>query len=284
LGSTLHRPRIKAVFECYFDDSGQESATSNPIVVMAGYLAVDPVWDQFSKLWAHLLIKHDLPHIHMKEMGSVARTKGWDRTKIAAVLLDFVGLIKWAPGLIGFGVAVDADAWRALPKERRNRFGNAQTFCCTRILRRIVDRLDITGGTSPPLVAVYFDQDFEYAKRRLPIFEEVKKRSESLRRILVNVSFANSDFYYPLQAADMLVWATRRILMTRLGVKQSDLWDDLLSKFPIGELEYAAGEFWDKATIENNLPNLEQEILKTRQAFFEGDSILQPPSSEEQSA
>jgi Protein of unknown function (DUF3800) len=237
--------RMVAVFECYFDDSGQESDRNNQLVVMAGYLAVDTVWRQFSELWGHLLAKHDLPHVHMKEMAGFAKSREWDPAKTAAVLSEFVGLIKWAPGLIGFGVAVDADAWRNLPDLRRNRFGSAQVFCCSRIIRRITDRLQITGGLTPPLIAIHFDQDFQFAGSRINLLEAVKKRTEYLRRVLTSVAFSNSDFYYPLQAADMLAWATRRNLMRLVGEKPDAQWDQFLSEFPVGEFEYAAGEYWD---------------------------------------
>jgi hypothetical protein len=98
-----------------------------------------PPWGRFQNLWGHLLIKHGLPDVHMKVILKLAKQKSWDIPKLNEVLQEFILSIKSAPGLIGFGVAVDADEWRKLKPERKHRFGDAQEFCCSRIVRRITD-------------------------------------------------------------------------------------------------------------------------------------------------
>src|SRR6185312_7221924 len=128
-----------------------ESDHTHRFVVLAGYMAGEGLpWNQFYQAWRHLLIKHGLPHIHMKDILQIAQARGWDIPKLNTVLREFIAAIQSA-NLIGFGVAVDANEWRALSKERRKRFGDAQEFCCTRILRRIVDRLTEAGFPDDPL-------------------------------------------------------------------------------------------------------------------------------------
>jgi hypothetical protein len=78
------------VVHCYFDDSGKESEPTNRFVVIAGYLAVDIVWDRLEHVWSHLLIKHGLSHVHMKDILGVAKAKGWDIPKLNSVLADFI--------------------------------------------------------------------------------------------------------------------------------------------------------------------------------------------------
>jgi len=68
--------RVKAVFQCFFDDSGKESEPTNPIVVMAGYIAVDEIWQRFQNLWGHLLLKHELPDVHMKAILQIPTHSG----------------------------------------------------------------------------------------------------------------------------------------------------------------------------------------------------------------
>jgi hypothetical protein len=136
-------PRIRVVIECFFDDSGKESDPSHRFVVLAGYM-IGGDWGGFYGAWRHLLIRHGIPSIHMKEILGIARNKGWDIPKLNDVLREFIGVIKEAK-LIGFGIAVDAAEWRALSKESRKMFGDAQEFCCSRILRRIMDRLIDAG-------------------------------------------------------------------------------------------------------------------------------------------
>jgi Protein of unknown function (DUF3800) len=245
------------VFHCYFDDSGKESEPTNRFVVIAGYLAVDIVWDRLEHVWSHLLIKHGLSHVHMKDILGVAKAKGWDIPKLNSVLADFIRAIKAAPGLIGFGVAVDADEWRKLSPERRKRFGDAQEFACSRIVRRVRDRL-IEAGHERELLGIFFDQDFEFARRRITLIEELRKRSPDLRNALAQVTFADAELFYPLQAADLLAWETRRHLINRVGGKLNTArWAELMAALPHGEFEYAAGEYWDKALIDSELPKVE---------------------------
>jgi Protein of unknown function (DUF3800) len=244
------------VFQCYFDDSGKESEPSNRFVVIAGYLAVDEVWGRFQNVWGHLLVKYGLPGVHMKEILGIARQKGWDVPKLNEVLQEFIVAIRAAPALIGFGIAVDADEWRNLSPERRRLFGDAQEFACTRIVRRIRDRLN-EAGLHREQMAMFFDQDFEFARRRLTLFEHITKRSRDLRESLTVLSFADARHYYPLQAADLLAWETRRHLINLVGgQRDTTRWTDLMAALPSGVFDYA-GEFWDKALIESELPKAE---------------------------
>jgi hypothetical protein len=244
------------VFQCYLDDSGKESEPNNRFVVIAGYLAVDEVWGRFQSVWGHLLVKYGLPDLHMKAVLKIAKERGRDIPRLNEILREFVLAIRTAPGLIGFGVAVDADEWRKQSPQRKHLFGDAQEFCCSRIVRRIRDRLS-SAGLAHEQMAMFFDQDFEYARRRLTLFEDISKRSSDLRESLVVLSFADARHYYPLQAADLLAWEKRRRLINLIGGKRDTArWDDLMAALPSGEFDYQ-GEYWDKTLIDSELPKVE---------------------------
>jgi hypothetical protein len=171
----LNQPRQRIVLEAYFDDSGKESDHTHRFVVLAGYMAADGwPWNRFYQSWRHLLLRHGLPRIHMKEILNAGRGKGWDIPTLNAVLREFVIAIKESQ-LIGFGVAVDATEWRRLSKDRRKAFGDAQEFCVSRVLRRIMDRCTESGFPDEPL-SITFDRDWEFARRRLTLIEELSKR------------------------------------------------------------------------------------------------------------
>jgi len=101
----------------FFDDSGKESDPSNRIVCAAGYLAAPTLWSGFEELWRHLLIKHGISWLHMKDFLNSKSSEysylNWDWPKKQRVLEDFSGAIKIS-NLIGFGVSVDAGAWQRL--------------------------------------------------------------------------------------------------------------------------------------------------------------------------
>jgi hypothetical protein len=262
----FERSRLRVVIEAYFDDSGKESDHTHRFVVLAGYMAAEGLpWNRFYQAWRHLLLRHGLPHIHMKDILGIAQAKGWDIPKLNEVLREFIAAIKDAQ-LIGFGVAVDANEWRALSKERRKRFGDAQEFCCSRILRRIVDRLN-EAGFPEEQISITFDRDWEFARRRLTLIEEISKRAPQIRRNLAQLSFADSEHFYPLQAADLLAWETRRELAHRIeGERGTARWAELMTALPYGELDYAAGEYWNKEWIDRDLPNIEAEHEAARAA------------------
>jgi hypothetical protein len=244
------------VFQCYFDDSAKESEPTNRFVVMAGYLAVDEVWGRFQNLWGHLLVKHGLPDVHMKAVLKIAKEKAWDIPKLSAILREFVLAIRAAPGLIGFGVAVDANEWRKQSPERKRLFGDAQEFCCSRIVRRVRDRLS-SAGLAHEQMALIFDQDFDFARRRLTLFKHITERYADLRESLAILSFADARHYYPLQAADLLAWETRRHLVNVVdGKRDTARWDDLMAALPSGEFDYE-GEYWDKKLIDSEIPKVE---------------------------
>jgi len=127
----------KLMIHCFFDDSGKESDQGNKFVCIAGYMAVgDSVWSILANGWWHQLVRHGLVWLHMKDfMQSQGEyvSLGWDWPKKKAVLEDFIQVIKSAQ-LIGFGVAIDADAWKLVPKELTRVEGNAQQFCFMRIM------------------------------------------------------------------------------------------------------------------------------------------------------
>jgi hypothetical protein len=259
---------MREVIEVYLDDSGKESDHTHRFVVLAGYMAGEGLpWNRLYQSWRHLLLKHELPHVHMKDILKIARAKGWDIPKLNDVLREFIIAIKEA-NLIGLGVAVDANEWRKLPKERRQQFGDAQEFCCSRILRRVVDRCIAAGFPDEPL-SITFDRDWEFARRRLGLIEEISKRAPHIRQNLAQLSFADAEHFYPLQAADLLAWETRRRLAEIIeGASGTARWAELMTALPYGELEYAAGEYWNKEWIDRDLPKIEAEHEAARAAFL----------------
>lgn len=257
MGRLCFRPGVRVVIETFLDDSGKESDPSHGFVVLAGYMAgAGWVWERFYQNWRHLLLKHGLEDVHLKWIWAEAKQRGWELSKLNEVLLEFIGAIKDA-NLIGLGVAVDANAYRALPKERRQKFGDAQQFCCSRIFRRIIDRLRDAGIPDEP-ISITFDRDWEFARRRLNLIEDLSKWAPGIRENVVQLSFADSRHFYALQAADLLAWHTRRRLADLAdGRNRTPRWAELIAVLPYGEMDYAAQEYWSAEKLESALSEIE---------------------------
>jgi hypothetical protein len=260
----LFKPEYTAVIECFFDDSGKENEPSNRFVCVAGYIAHETFWWQFNAAWKHLLLRHGLPYVHLRVFLNMSDQKHWNRTKRDSVLEEFVSAIK-VHRLIGFGVAVDVEAWKKIPKERRLKFsGSVQEFCVMRILRRIIDRLDESRDPDP--ISVIFDRDFEYARPRLKLLEYVHKHDPRVGPRVASLNFSDSERFFPLQAADLLAWETRRELVTKVlgfGASSRSSWKALFSALPFQELDYE-GELWDDNLFESSFTLIEKQIEEAK--------------------
>lgn len=234
----------------YFDDSGKESDPSNRLVCMAGYLAVDDYWEQFGPQWYHHLLKHGVSCFHMKELiPRQGEFKDLTLEKRDELLLDCVKVIK-ENELIGFGVGVDAEAWRLLPDALTKSSGNAQEFCFLRIIRLIIERLKRVSPNEK--LALIFDCDQEFAARRFKQFSKLRERPE-IREHLASIAFCDPRLYIPLQAADFLAWETRKELIQKaLGFDSTERFKELFVNVPGLRLEYA-GEQWNETALKERV-------------------------------
>ncbi len=247
------------MIRCFFDDSGKESDPSNRFVCMAGYLALgDSYWNIFAQGWNHLLLKHGITWVHMKEMiplqGEYSGL-GWDTTKRDAVLKEFISVIKFSQ-LIGFGVGLDAEAWRTLvPKDVTKREGDAQVFCLTRILRMIVERMK--KSVPRDYAALHFDSDESFVPARFRRFRKVIDRVPDGPQYLGSITFTDPKLYAPLQSADLLAWETRKELMQKTGgFESTDRFKELFRMLPLGDFPDYTSELWTAEELLKQYPAL----------------------------
>jgi hypothetical protein len=249
--------RHKLVIHSFFDDSGKESDLDNRIVCIAGYLAVDHIWNVFSEAWKHLLIHTGISWLHLKdfmqdrdEYASLNLKNDWARKN--AILRDFMMIIK-ASQPIGFGVAVDADAWREIPKEITRRYGSAQEFCFMRIMKMVAKRMKIAAPRD--VVAITFDCDREFTPSRFQRFIGVRDHDHDALQIFQSFTIAEPQVYLPLQGADLLAWQTRKELMRKLGGYDSRPEFEYMFKSLLNLEPQYASEMWTK-------PDIEEQIIK----------------------
>lgn len=247
-------PGAKVVITGFFDDSGKESDPSHRFVVLAGFVSLD--WSPFHQAWHGLLLKHGLPNVHLKEIRGIATEKGWDLPKLNSVLTEFIALMR-EMNLTAFGVGLDMEAWRRVDPTVRKRLGDAQVFCCSRIVRRIMDRIDIIRALKGDAISIVFDRDFEYARRRIGLIADLSKLYPEVHDRVAQISFADSEHFNPLQAADLLAWETRRQLVNKSGGDPStQRWGELIAALPSGQIEFACGEFWTQEWFDQEIPKL----------------------------
>jgi Protein of unknown function (DUF3800) len=247
------------LLEAYFDDSGKESDRHNRVVCIAGYMSPTGFWNDFNQKWEGTLLQHGLTELHMKLWGAIKKEKGWANAKADAVLNDFIDIIRGAK-LWGFGAGVDADQWRALPRNKQKLFGSAQEFVMQRVFRLIID--EIRTHQIAAHLNIVFDQDEGYSKPRLTRFFGVKRIDPLAKRHAAIISFADAKVCYSLQAADLLAYLTRKRLMEREeGTSESTHWLRLMTPAPDLEHTRYKWDGWFGPSIEAELDKAAQEVI-----------------------
>jgi hypothetical protein len=241
---------------CYLDDSGKESNPESRYVAMAGYAAHDSYWDSFQGEWVHMLLKHGIVQVHMRDLipiKGIYEQLGWDIQKRDEVIADFIEVIK-RNHLIGFGVVVDRDAWKThvapLVKNAPKAESNSHHFCFARMMRMLIDRIKRSGIDD--FMAVTFDTDREFAAARFNLFSDIWNTDTEARQYLSSISFADVVKHPQLQAADMLAWESRKELIQKIGGDSTTRWKDLFSALPGKPLDYE-GQLWDEDALKNTL-------------------------------
>jgi len=86
---------------------------------------------------------------------------------------------------------------------------------------------------------------------------------ERAARRFASVTFAHPIYYPGLQAADLLVWETRKELMQQAdGYQSTRRWRAMLKGMPNYHLEYTVGERWDDKIFEAAMPQLIENLSR----------------------
>ena len=133
--------------------------------------------------------------------------------------------------------------------------GTAQQFCLERILSRVIRQMSDAGMDDT--LNLVFDTDPEFGPNRFNLFCALMGHDERAARRLTSITFGHPVYYPGLQAADLLVWETRKELMQkREGYQSTRRWRDMFAQMPNYHLEYIAGERWDDEAFETAIPDL----------------------------
>jgi hypothetical protein len=255
----------------FLDDSGKESQPQNPWVCMAGYLAAYKPLVELNGKWQQLTLRHGIQKIHMKQlipMTGMYQHLGWDADKRDSVIQDFVRAIN-ETRMSGMGVAVETAAWTKWKKQHPElAWGTIQQFCMERILSRVIGQMHDAGITKT--LAVVFDTDPEFGPNRFGLFCALMGHDQRATRRLGSITFAHAAYYPGLQAADLLVWETRKELMQkRDGHNSTRRWQAMFTSMPHYHLEYTVGERWDDQQFERKMPEIIEKFRRLP-VFSEG--------------
>jgi len=263
----------------FLDESGHFSSTD--FVCMAGYMATGEGWDTLCAGWRVLLReKYKIPALHMREIMSPSGNSpaaAWDIGRKLDMLREFILLIR-SHTEAGFGVALDAKHYREVVKTIRAvaageglkaRPFNTQMFCMARIVRMVMQYLETSVPEDQRQTSLVFDDDEQYSRTCYSLLCELKKRVPAIKRCIVNISFADDQWYYPLQAADLLSYAScNELKKGEKGWSDTNVYRDLLKDADSVYGKRYLSEFW--SDNEEDSKALMDAIIRETVQFQEG--------------
>lgn len=241
--------RIAGVLWAYFDESGK--LADSDFICLCGYLW-DDASNQFADEWRHELHRLGIPFLHTTAL--FARREPYERLGWTDDRRDdALGLLAQAinrHALVGIGCAVDAKHYRTMSPQQRNLMGgrHPEDFIFHRLLKIINDIFEEWGQRQP--VSLIFDWEERFAPKCLSALVTLRKHKTTARQNIASIGFADDVIFPPLQAADMLAFATRRHLRERAPAYWSTLMDGSSGKPPVAY----RSEFYDAAAL-NELPD-----------------------------
>ena len=209
------RKRQLQMVMLFLDESGHFS--DSDYLCIAGYIATDAGWESFCKEWKILLNKHGLSTLHLKEIMSRSGNSpasSWPPEQKDSMLREFIGVIRKHVE-VGFAVAIDAKHYRGVADRLekkcqaqglKNRSFSAHTFAFSRIIRKLMDYLKESAELERASIIV--DDAEQYSMKCYSFFSKLKKVRPEVKSQIVSISFADDTYFFPLQAADLLAYAT----------------------------------------------------------------------------
>ena len=263
----------------FLDESGHFS--SSDYVCMAGYMAADDGWTALCDGWRSLLHeKYKIPALHMREIMSPSGKSpaaSWDIDRKIDMLRDFILLIRRHTE-VGFGCALDAKHYREVVKTigaaaaehgLKAKPFNAQMFCMARIVRLVMQHLEANVPEGQRQTSLMFDDDEKYSKTCYALLCDLKKRVPAIKKSIVNICFGDDEWYYPLQAADLLSYAScNELKKGEDGWKASNVYSDLLKDEDPAYGKRYLSEFW--SDNEDDSKALMEAIIRETVQFQDG--------------
>lgn len=217
-----------AVFYIYADESGK--LIKNDYTSFCGYVAHAAEWQRFAMEWDTLLMKWSVPPVHMsKIMSPEIKKDEWSKIKTDwgkdwetnrdIMLEQFASAVRDS-GLVCVGAAVDAKHFRLLAdSEFKKEAKDPLYLSFHHIVMSAIEKIEVIDKYSP-ISIVIDDGDEEYSIGCYKLLNNLKKhpdhKFDKVRQRIDGMCFGNDRSYSGLQAADMVAYETRRLLIDRI--------------------------------------------------------------------
>ena len=214
-----------AVFEAYFDESGDPADKKLDVFTLAWLVAPANKWKKFTIAWNRILRRYKIDVMHMKEYEHLIKQfAGWDLPKKESFAAQLAGVLK--PKFeLAQGHSMSTEIWdQKVAPEMGSHFRKTRgpyVFLLQSCLESLVEY----GETSLPKgerIACIFDENRLVAGKKPECLGAAVEHYTALKKargwdhVLAGITFENKRDFVPLQAADMLAYEAYKDMVNRL--------------------------------------------------------------------
>lgn len=219
----------------FFDDSGTDG--QGPFCVLAGYIATEEQWIDFSDSWdIELNTSSRIAHLKMSEANSKKGPfLGFDLEARDKKILRLVEIINHHV-IGGMASIISHKAYNAAGKGYLPDTVDNPYWMCFQ--KAVAETLQIYGHEQGggKINFIFDTQGIGYERRASMIHGGLSKilASSGFENLLGSLTFASDLDLLPLQAANLLAWHVRRHAdLSSRGASESRVTNEAISKIPI---------------------------------------------------
>lgn len=251
LHTATDMPDPLRVFSAFFDETG--TAPDADLLWIAGYIAEEKTWFEFSRQWRTVLVEHGVSALHMRH-STAGRGEflGWDESRRKPFMEDLISVAN-SCDLWGVAVGVDKAAFDALTHAADGSVlltlagEKARDPYLWAFHDAVIEAANQIDHIPEETVAFVFDRQDRLQSAADRIFEALKAQESWPRRSrLGSLTFDESRLRPPLQAADLLAYEIQKERKRRTSAS------DRPERISLGRLRsrLLASRYWDRASLE----------------------------------
>lgn len=213
-----------ALFHLYADDSGKFDAEKCEYTALCGYVAHSSEWQRVQLEWENLRLRWQVPPIHMRRINFPDEDSDWKAVKSewgeswqlkrGDMLMEFAQLIGRS-SLACVGAVVDAKHYRSLsPSPLKEQYPDSVALAFHQLVMRGIEKIETIDDRSP--ISLVIDDDRDTSLRCHQMLNYLKRVFPKVRERVVGICYVNDKAYPGIQAADMIAYESRRLMVNRV--------------------------------------------------------------------
>lgn len=210
-----------AIFHVYADESGKLG--NSDYTSFCGYVGFSPEWERVSMEWNSCRLRWGVPPIHMAKIRYPERDEQWATTKEswgsewegkAEVMLREFAKIVLHSSIVCIGAVIDSAHFRNMQNEDfKDAARTPHYLCFHEIVMSAVEKTELIG--SDHSISLVLDDAEDYSIGCYSLLNQLKRQFPKIRKRVVGLCFVNDAEYPGVQAADMISYETRRMMVER---------------------------------------------------------------------